>query len=202
MQDQIIAKNESGRIAVVLAWIVGLLTLSLIHISGEFIRPWALSRWQPVSFPMGFASIITERVFDVLAMLTLLGLVLGQLDSAPDLVILGARALGGIAACIALVMVIAYVRPATVLRLADAVYDKLLSTRNIALRDRLSSMTAEFVGGLRAISSVRELFLIVLLSLLIWAEFALVYQVGLWAMGEWPSFWVGMTVNVIVARCV
>lgn len=182
------------------ATLVGALASSVLPLrAGEFIRPWALSRWQPVSFPMGFASIITERVFDVLAMLTLLGLVLGQLDSAPDLVIIGARALGAVAAGIASVMVIAYVRPATVLRLSDAVYDRLFSARNVGLRDKLSSMTAEFVGGLRAISSVRELFFIVLLSLVIWAEFALVYQVGLWAMGESPSFWVGMTVNVIIA---
>ena len=182
------------------ATLVGALASSVLPLrAGEFIRPWALSRWQPVSFPMGFASIITERVFDVLAMLTLLGLVLGQLESAPEAVVIGARALGAFAAGIAVVMLVAYIRPATVLRISDAVYDKLLSSKNIALRDKLSAMTAEFVGGLRAISSVRELFLIVLLSLIIWCEFALVYQVGLWAMGEWPSFWVGMTVNVIIA---
>lgn len=170
--------------------------------AGELIRPWALSRWQPVSFATGFASVVTERVFDVLAMLTFLVLVLMRIPSPPDLVIVGAQALSLITAVIISVMLMSYFRAQTMLALSDRLFAAVFGNRRPALYRALQSMAEEFVLGLRAISSLKELGLVLFWSYALWFEFALFYQVALWGMGEWPSLWVGLAVNVIIALAV
>lgn len=170
--------------------------------AGEFIRPWALSKWQPVSFATGFASVVTERVFDVIAMLTFLVLVLTQIPEPPELVAIGAQALGVFALGIMAVMLVSYFRAQTVLATTDRVFRLLFATRKPQVYRKLQEMAEEFVAGLRAISSLGELALVIGWSFVLWFLIAIFYQLFLLSMGENPSLWVGMTVNVIIALAI
>ena len=185
------------------ALIVGAFASAILPLrAGEFLRPWALSKWQPVSFATWFASVVTERVFDVLAMLTFLFLVLTQIPQPPELVTIGAKALGLFALGIMSIMIVSYFRAQTVLATTDRVFRLLFATRRPDVYRKLQQMAEEFVAGLRAISSLGELALVIGWSFALWFVIAIFYQLFLLSMGESPTLWVGMTVNVIIALAI
>ena len=70
---------------------------------GELIRAWTLNRSQGIPFAVGFASIVAERVFDIIALLFLFGICLLRIENAPPEVTSGAVVLGIIATTILVV---------------------------------------------------------------------------------------------------
>lgn len=186
------------------AIIIGFFATCILPLrAGEFVRPLVLSRWQPVSFSLAFATVVTERVFDVLALMALLGLWLSQIDQAPALVVVGARALGVLALCILLVMIFSYFKSQAMLKLVRWILDRLgIANAKPQLSERLVVLIEEFLNGLRAISSYRELGLVIFWSLFLWFEMALMYQVGMWIFGEFPPFWVGVAITAMIALAV
>lgn len=170
--------------------------------AGEFVRPWALSRWQPVSFSAGFASVVTERVCDVLVLLGMLGLCLSRIDQAPTFVIAGAKALAVLSLLILAAMIVAYLNASFLLRVVRRIVAFFLSTRYPTIADRILSMVEEFINGLRAISSLTELLAVIFWSVSVWVSTVAFYQVGLWTFGEFPSILAGTTVTVLIALAV
>ncbi len=181
-------------------WIGSLATFTLPLRAGEFVRPWALTRWSQVPFSTGFATIITERVFDVLTLLALLGFSLARVPELPQLALVGAQALGVLALGISALMVVAYLRSALMIRIVYRIVSALID--NKALLERLMRMFEQFLSGIKAIRSLKELFLIILWSFVLWLNMAAYFQVGLWAMGIYPSMIVGLLVTVMVALAV
>ncbi len=185
------------------ATIVGLLATNIFPFrAGEVIRPWLLSKFQRVSFSTALASVITERAFDVVALLLFFGIVLLKIENAPKIVIAGALVLGVLVAVIVGIMILAYLMPKVVLGLGESAVRKLVHPWNEPLGAKLITMGGEFIDGLKAISSYRELLLVMVYSLAIWIIFAAFYQVGLWCFGIYPSFWVGLALTVIIALAV
>ena len=183
--------------------IVGFFATCILPLrAGEFARPFALNRWQGVRFATGFASVVTERVFDVLTLLVLLGFCLPHLDNAPDFVVIGAKLLAGIAAAIISVMVFAYLKSDTLLSITKTVFSKIFGRRFPSLSEKIIHMAEDFISGLKAISSFRELCLVLFWSLVLWLVIALFYQVGLWSFGLYPSLIVGVVLNVLIAFAV
>ena len=170
--------------------------------AGEFARPFALSRWQPVSFTAGFASVVTERVFDVLALLVMLGFCLPHLEKAPEFVIVGAKLLAAIAGIIILLMLLAYLKAEALLSFTEKVLDKTIKSRYLALSEKVLLLAEEFISGLKAISSFGELCLVLMWSLILWLFNAVMYLAGLWSFGVFPSFIVGVVVSVLIALAV
>jgi len=180
----------------------GLATNVLPLRAGEFIRPWALSSRSEIPFTTAFASVVTERVFDLVAVLFFFGLCLLNLNNVPPLVTVGAQALAGVACVLALVMLLSYFASDAMLRFARRAALALTGKKRAQLVVTIEQRFEEFIEGLRAISSAREFFSIIALSVLLWLIIAMHYQVVLWSMGEYPSLWVGMTINVMVALAV
>ncbi len=172
--------------------------------AGEFVRPLYLSRFQPVSFAVGFASVIVERVFDVLVLMVMLGLSLAHISNAPPLVISGARALTILALVILLFMGACYIYSEMITAMVERVCAMLFARRYPHLQKIMLHTSKEIISGLRSISSVKELMLVVFWSLMLWLEVGLFYQAGLWAFGEnlSLSLWVGFTVNIMIALAV
>lgn len=170
--------------------------------AGEIIRPWILSRWHPVGFAVGFASIVTERVFDALTLMVLLGLTLGHMEEVPPLVTTGANVMAVLAISILALMVYSYLYSAHVVRLGERIIAAVIGKRFPAFSAKLIHMIDEFLIGLRGISSFKELAWVIFWSLVLWMEFVLMYQCGLWAFGHAPDIWVGLTVCVMVALAV
>lgn len=185
------------------AVVVGLFGTCVLPLrAGEVLRPWVLSKTESVSFTGGFASVITERVFDVLTILALLGISLSSLDGQHELITLGAQALGVLAGAILVVMLLAYFWSEFLLRIFERIIQALFRGTREELGQKLLSAAGEFIAGLRAISSLKELSIVIALSVVLWLEMALLYQAGLWMFGEFPSLWLGVTLTVFIALAV
>ena len=170
--------------------------------AGEFVRPWVLSRKKTVTFSRAFSSIVTERVFDVLAMLTLFVITLGGIENPPAWAPLCAKGLAVLATGILTVMLSAYFRPELVLRVMTRIFDVLFSKRAPQLCRKLEEMGSEFIQGLRAISSAKELLLVVIASYALWFSISLYFYFGLLSFGLDVGFDVANAVNVFVALAV
>ncbi len=179
--------------------------------AGEFVRPWVLARTKQVTFACALSSIVTERVFDVLAMLCLFAVSLLHVADPPLWATLFAKSLGALALSILGVMIVAYFRGPLVLRWVE-VCAGLLPESMAHLRKHILVIAEEAIAGLRAISSARELALIVSSSLVVWVLYSVTALTVLWCF-DLPDplashahgldlFWVANTTNVFIALAV
>ncbi|MBT8036638.1 MAG: flippase-like domain-containing protein [Verrucomicrobiae bacterium] len=169
---------------------------------GEVIRPWVLSRWQPVKFSAGLASVVTERAFDALTLLAMLGLALAELDSVPPLVAAGAKIVTLLAVAILIVMIAAYLGAHHMIRVGERMIMAVLGKRYPKLAQRMVAMVEDFLAGLRGVSSLKDLVWSVFWSLVLWALLVALYQIGLVSFGVNAPLWVGVTVCVMIALAV
>lgn len=169
---------------------------------GEIIRPWVLSRWQPVRFSAGLASIVIERVFDALTLLVLLGFTIAKLESVPPLVSAGAKVVAVLAVVILIIMIAAYLGANQMVQLGERMIVAILGKRCPRLAEKLVAMVEDFLAGLRGISSLKDLVWSIFWSAVLWSLLVLLYQVGLWSFGAEASIWVGVTVCVMIALAV
>ncbi len=168
--------------------------------AGEIVRPWFLSRGQPLGFATGFASIVVERVFDAFVLMVLLGLSISRIEETPPFVRSGAIALAAVALSILALMIYAYFHSGRIVRLAEWFLDATVARVKPSLAKKLLRMAHEFTEGLRGISNIKELALVLFWSVVLWLEISLLYHVGLLAFGVAdPDPWIGVTVNVMIA---
>ncbi len=170
--------------------------------AGEFIRPWVISRSKRVSFPCAFSSVVTERVFDILAMLTLFIVTLGGIDNPPPWAMVCAKALGVVAAAVVSVMILAYVKGDLTRKVSAAVINAMFAKAAPRAAAKLTEIADEFISGLNAISSGKELLLIVFWSYALWLCMSGFYYMGLLAFGSTLGFTAANAVNVCIALAV
>jgi uncharacterized protein (TIRG00374 family) len=185
------------------ATILGLFANTVLPLrAGEIIRPWILSRWQPVSFSAAFASVMMERLADSVCLLSLLVLCLVQWSEVPPLVLIAARALAVLTAALIAIVVLSYRLPGKMESLFHRIGDALTARRAPQFGARLNHMITEYFAGLRVITSFRQLAKFTLWTYAIWIWIAAWYQGLMWAFGEYPSLWVGLVLNVTIALAV
>ncbi len=172
--------------------------------AGEFIRPWIYSKWSNVKMLTCLASVIVERVFDVLALMLLLGFSLTQITLPENLafIVLGAKALMLIASVISLVMLVAYIKPSLLEFLINKFCEVFLDKKFEILSKKIKSLSVEFIQGLKSIAGLKELFLVILTSIIIWLSMASYYQVLLWAFVPDAEIITGATLTAILALAV
>lgn len=169
---------------------------------GEVIRPWFLSRLEPVKFSVGLASIITERALDILSLMAMLGLTFAEMELLPPLLLVGARIMTILAFVILALLVTAYLGSVWIIRFGESLVLFILGKRAPILAEHLISLMEDFFSGLRGISSFKDLIWSVIWSIVLWILLALLYQIGLWGFGVDASALVGGTVCVMVALAV
>jgi glycosyltransferase 2 family protein len=150
--------------------------------AGEVIRPWILARHEGLDAAAVFATIVLERMLDLVAVLLLLGLYLTFFDTglaARDPAMFEAVRAGGLLAAGAavggLAVLLASARhPATLAR-AIGWLTAWLPSR---LRGVVASLTDAFVAGLAVVHEPRTLGVSMAWSLLLW----LVIAVQIWVV--------------------
>ena len=167
--------------------------------AGEVARPWVLSRWEPVRFGAGVASIVFERIMDALVVVGILGLSVGHWSSPPEWLGAGARILGVIGGVGLIGLVVAYLFSGPFTKFGQRMISIVFRGK---LETKLHELVDEFFTGLKAIRSFRQLAVVVLLSIVMWGELALFYQVGLHTMGLSLPIWAGVTVMVFIALAI
>ncbi|MEP4077841.1 lysylphosphatidylglycerol synthase transmembrane domain-containing protein [Haloferula sp.] len=167
--------------------------------AGEVARPWMLSRWEPVRFGAGVASIVVERIMDALVVVGILGLSVGHWESPPEWLDKGARLLGFVGVAGLVGLLVCYLFAARLTKFGQRVISIIFRGK---LEEKLHELVDEFFAGLKAIRSFGQLAVVVITSIVMWLEMAAFYQVGLVTMGLDLPIWAGVTVMVLVALAV
>lgn len=183
------------------ASILGFFATNILPLrAGEFIRPYVLSKWTGARFAVCFASIVSERVFDVLVLLCLLGIGLQNIEARHQLIYIGAQALSILALIILLVMFLSYFRGPQILKLLEKCLALFLKSEK--LKKKILDLASDFITGFSSIKNFSELFLVVFYSFLLWLVVALIYQLFLWSFDLYPSFNVGLILTLMIAFAV
>jgi len=170
--------------------------------AGEIIRPWVVTRWQPVKFSTSIASIIIERLFDSICLLALMLTCLSQIPDVPPEIITGAYGLLSLTGILIGVVILSYLLPGKVEAVFHKLTNSIIGRFSEGAAVKINGMVVEYFAGLRIISTFRQLAMVLFLSFVMWLSVAAWYQGLLWAFGEFPSFWVGMVVNVGIALAI
>jgi hypothetical protein len=170
------------------ATMVGFASGLLVPRAGEIVRPWLVSRRHPIPTSAGFATIILERLFDLITVLVLFAVYLFVLEAPlaqvegrlTDLVKLGGAATGAVALA-ALVFLLAL--HANAERVTGLV-ERLLARAPRFVREPASRMLRAFSFGLAVLRApLPHLAKIGVQSLAIWLLIALGFHLNHAAFG-------------------
>jgi uncharacterized protein (TIRG00374 family) len=167
---------------------------------GEFVRPWVLSRRVKLSKSTLFATIVVERVVDMITLLGIFGVALWVHPIASDtpagrLTNAGAAALLGLCVGATAVLVMLERTPKLMARLIDGVAARLPA----AVGRRISGSAQQFIDGLRLFRDLPRLLWVLLLSFVTFGVFALCLTVTMWSMHLDVPWYAGLVMLVITA---
>jgi len=167
---------------------VGFASGLLVPRAGEILRPWLISRRHPIPTSAGFATIILERLVDLLTVLLLFGLYLFVLPAPAaqaegrlmDLLKLGGAAAGTGALVILGVLLALHANADRVV----AAFERLLARAPRWLADPVGRALRAFSEGLAVLRApAPHLFAIFAQSLVIWLLIALGFHLNHLAFG-------------------
>ncbi len=130
---------------------------------GEIFRAHALGREEKVSRSSAFATIVVERVFDILCLLLILGIILLFFPFPPWI---KRSALITLIATVVLVAVLLLMMRKT--ELLVKLLRKLFGTRGQRIGERSEDVFRKFTKGLQAFKQTEHYILITVTSLLLW----------------------------------
>ncbi len=167
---------------------------------GEFVRAWALARRERCSASMVLATVVVERVVDMLTLLGILGIVLlvnpiRPGTKAAELTQAGAGSLIAITIGLTLFLVVLERQP----RLAHRMVARLAERLPERHRGRVLTALDHFVEGLGLFRDAPRLLWVFLLSFLMFGCFAFAQQVSLEGLGIHLPWYAGLSLMVITA---
>jgi len=167
---------------------------------GEFVRPWVLGRREGISKTRVFATVVVERVVDMLTLIAILGLALwvhpiSETSEAGRLTRLGARTLVVMALALTLVIVVLEHQPKLMLGLVHKLTDSLPAPT----RQRARAVIEQFLEGLGLFRDLPRLLWVFLLSVLMFGVVVLGVQASLWAMRIDLPWYGGLLILVVTA---
>lgn len=167
---------------------------------GEFVRAWALGRREGMSTSRVFATVVVERVVDMLTLIAILGIALlvhplSAETEAGRLTRLGARVL--VITCVGLTTVIVLLERHP--QLMMAVVERLTAALPVGARDRGRQAIGQFLAGLGLFRDVPRLLWVFLLSFLMFGVVVLGLHASLWALHIDVPWYGGLLMLVITA---
>ena len=164
---------------------------------GEFLRVYVMGRQYSVSKTAVLSTVVLERVFDIVAILCLLGIGVVSAPGIPDSLQAASIAIAAVLAA-AVVMVVLYV-----LFTRQFVATTIAVLRAIrvppGVRDKLQDMLESGAAGLAAIRSVRLLVLITLSSFAQWLVNGMLIWISLYSFGVEVSYSAALLVLGVTA---
>jgi uncharacterized protein (TIRG00374 family) len=160
---------------------------------GEFIRPAFLSRRVGIPFSPTLSSIVLERIFDTLLVICCL-LAVALVYPVPDLLRHGAIVLGAGTSGALVVLVLMERNRA----LAERVIRRVLVLLPTRARDPLWSIATGLLDGLRGLTDLRIVALVLGSSIGLWAMITLTYTLSFFAMDVQIPLVAGSLVTVVI----
>ena len=167
---------------------------------GEFVRAWALARREHCSKTMVLATVVVERVVDMLALLAILGVTMlvhpiRAGSKAAEFTQAGATSLIVLTAGLLLMLIVLERTPG----LARGLIRRLSAWLPERHRDRVAGALDHFLEGLGLFRDLPRLLWVFLLSFLLFGCFAVALQVSMVAFGIILPWYAGFTLLVISA---
>ncbi len=190
---------DATSIGILASWILPLR-------AGEFIRPWVLSKGDKepgdrISFCRSLASVVVERIFDVIFLLLLVSICVSQIESVPNLIVKGCWALGVVSLALFVVILLAFLRGDWLLEFSAKILSLCLSSKP-TWQEGLTGFVREFIEGLRDIDSLSELLAAIALSAVLWGHYVLVYYLGILCFESSASVMMAITTTVMVGLAI
>jgi uncharacterized protein (TIRG00374 family) len=160
---------------------VGFMTALAVPRAGEIVRPYLVARRHPVSTSAGIATIILERLFDLLTVLGLFGAYVLVLPTpaaqSQGPLMDGVKAIGGLASVGAVLLLALFFAMHSHAEKVLALFDRVLRVFPARLAGFLGGFLRAFTGGLSVLKApLPHLVAIALQSLLVWLAIA----AGIW----------------------
>lgn len=167
---------------------------------GEFVRAWALARREKCSTTMVLATVVVERVVDMLALLAILGVTMLvhpiQANSkAAEFTQAGATSLIALTVGLTLMLILLERTPGLARRFVHRLSARLPERH----RGRVVAALDHFVEGLGLFRDLPRLLWVFLLSFVMFACFAVALQLSMLAFGIHLPWYAGFTLLVISA---
>jgi hypothetical protein len=167
---------------------------------GEFVRAWALARREKCSTTMVLATVVVERVVDMLALLAILGVTMlvhpiEANSKAAEVTQAGATSLIVITVGLTLLLILLERTPGLARRLVHRLSARLPERH----RGRVVAALDHFVEGLGLFRDLPRLTWVFLLSFVMFSCFAVALQLSMLAFGIHLPWYAGFTLLVISA---
>lgn len=150
---------------------------------GEVVRPVLLARRERISASAAFATVVLERIFDLVGVLAILAVYLSlfplppALDAEGEAVIRGLR-LSGLLAVVGVVGILAVIAAMQLWpRRAEAVLQRLLGILPRSIAGRLFALLRTFITGFGSLGRPRLVALIILQTGIVWGVILAQYAV-------------------------
>ncbi len=174
--------------------------------AGEFIRPVIVTKERGVKYATGFASVVTERFFDLSTVLILFGIMMFWLGSGDDVIVDGknitgllnaaALFLGAVALGLLFFMVSACLFP----KFYTAVVEKSCSFLPKNLSAYVEKFSNEFLSGALVLNNPRRLLMVIVLSAIVWILTIIGFQSFFWIFPNMQgSFMTALVITVVIA---
>lgn len=183
------------------ATMVGFMANNLLPFRlGEFVRPMVLARRESLSRTRLLATIVVERVIDMITLLAIFGIALllhpiSSDTAAGRLTNAGAALLVGLCVGLTVVLVVLERTPALMGRLLDALGSRLPG----GVGKRLVNAFHHFAEGLTLFRDLPRLLWVFLLSFLMFGVFALCLTISMWSLHLDIPWYGGLIMLVITA---
>jgi hypothetical protein len=181
------------------ATMIGFMANNLLPLRlGEFVRAWVLGRRERLSKTMVFATVVVERVVDMITLLAIFGVALlvhplTERTEAGRLTRAGAGVL--LVACAALTVFVVAIEKSPVLTSRVVAWcARVLPER---ARSRALETLSRFVEGLGLFSDLPRLAWVFFLSFVMFGAYAFCLTVGMWAL-RIPVPWYGGLVMLVI----
>ncbi len=169
---------------------VGLLPARL----GEFARPYLVKKRSGIKMSASMATIIVERVFDLLTLMLFMFIVIIKVSLPPEVVKAGITMLAISVSLFIMLIILAIKREFSIKRI-----DSLLRVLPPKFAGPLNRLAHSFIDGLQILPDIGKTLYVLLLSVLIWAVLGLSAYVLFLGFGFKLSIINGFAVTVIIA---
>ena len=167
--------------------------------AGEIIRPLYLQRKTGVPLVSGIASMFTERIFDLVSLLTLATVLFSRIPSAPPFLVTTSKWLALISLCGLSGIIVCAFFGSFAERLARRILTPLLPEKFSVV---IFGLLSQLIGTLGAVKGVKNLLLILAYSFGIWLISGVYYQISTMMLGVEISFLSGLLLTVTIAFAV
>jgi len=161
---------------------------------GEFARPYLVKKRSGVKMSASMATIIVERVFDLLTLMLFMFIVIIRVSLPPEIVKAGITMLTISVSLFIMLIILAIKREFSIKRI-DAVL-RVFPPKFAAPLNRLAH---SFIDGLQILPDIGKTLYVLFLSLLIWAVVGLSAYVLFLGFGFDLSIYNGYAITVIIA---